>query len=107
MSRPALLAQTPTFTVPRIIPPVGTMVQPPPPEPPPEVTPPWQAPLVAGKFDEAKTFKAIAETFGKIPKAKRVLPTTYTEEPTHDGEDVWCPKGDSEFGEHFNHWLNF
>ena len=42
--------------------------------------------VVAGKFDEAKTFKAIADTFGKIPKAKRVLPMTYTEEPTHDGE---------------------
>lgn len=42
--------------------------------------------IVAGKFDEAKTFKAIADTFGKIPKAKRVLPLTYTDEPTHDGE---------------------
>ena len=42
--------------------------------------------IIAGKFDEAKTFKAIAETFGKLPRAKRVLPTTYTDEPTHDGE---------------------
>ncbi|MDP1822675.1 MAG: pitrilysin family protein [Archangium sp.] len=42
--------------------------------------------IIAGKFDEAKTFKAIADTFGKIPKAKRVLPVTYTDEPTHDGE---------------------
>ncbi len=42
--------------------------------------------IVAGRFDEAKTFKVIADTFGKLPKPKRVLPTTYTEEPTHDGE---------------------
>lgn len=42
--------------------------------------------IIAGKFDEAKTFKVIADTFGKMPKPKRVLPTTYTEEPTHDGE---------------------
>ena len=42
--------------------------------------------IVAGKFDEAKTFKAIADTFGKIPKARRVLPLTYTDEPMHDGE---------------------
>ena len=42
--------------------------------------------IVAGKFDEAKTFKAIADTFGKIAKPKRVLPLTYTEEPTQDGE---------------------
>ena len=42
--------------------------------------------VVAGQFDEAKTFKVIADTFGKIPKPKRVLPVTYTEEPTHDGE---------------------
>ncbi len=42
--------------------------------------------VVAGKFDEAKAFKVIAETFGKIPKPKRPTPATYTEEPTHDGE---------------------
>ncbi len=42
--------------------------------------------VVAGKFDEAKTFKVIADTFGKLAKPKRVLPTTYTDEPTHDGE---------------------
>ncbi len=42
--------------------------------------------VIAGQFDEAKTFKAIADTFGKIPKPKRVLPLTYTDEPTHDGE---------------------
>ncbi|PZR18342.1 MAG: insulinase family protein [Archangium gephyra] len=42
--------------------------------------------IVAGKFDEAKTFKFIADTFGKLPKPRRTLPTTYTDEPTHDGE---------------------
>ncbi|MBL8911795.1 MAG: insulinase family protein [Archangium sp.] len=43
--------------------------------------------IVAGKFDEAKTFKVIADNFGKIPKPKRVLPlATYTDEPMHDGE---------------------
>lgn len=42
--------------------------------------------IVAGRFDEAKAFKAIADTFGKLPKPKRVLPTTYTVEPTQDGE---------------------
>lgn len=42
--------------------------------------------IVAGKFDEQKTLKLIADTFGKLPKAKRPAPPTYTEEPTHDGE---------------------
>lgn len=44
--------------------------------------------VIAGKFDEAKTFKFIADTFGKMPKPKRSLASikTYTEEPTHDGE---------------------
>ncbi|MEW5738780.1 MAG: pitrilysin family protein [Myxococcota bacterium] len=42
--------------------------------------------IVAGRFDEAKTFKAIADTFGKLQKPKRVLPKTYTVEPTQDGE---------------------
>lgn len=42
--------------------------------------------IVAGRFDEAKAFKAIADTFGKLPKPKRTLPTTYTVEPTQDGE---------------------
>ncbi len=43
--------------------------------------------VVAGKFDEAKTFKAIADTFGKIARPKRVMPPpTYTDEPIHDGE---------------------
>jgi zinc protease len=43
--------------------------------------------IIAGKFDEAKTFKVIADTFGKLPKPKRALPpSTYTDEPVHDGE---------------------
>jgi zinc protease len=42
--------------------------------------------VVAGKFDLAKTFTAIAGSFGPIPRPKRVLPTTYTEEPVQDGE---------------------
>jgi zinc protease len=44
--------------------------------------------IIAGKFDEAKTFKVIGDTFGKMSKPKRSLASTqtYTDEPTHDGE---------------------
>ncbi|HVE50645.1 MAG TPA: insulinase family protein, partial [Casimicrobiaceae bacterium] len=42
--------------------------------------------IVAGKFDEAKTLRWIAQAFGKIPKPKRTLPVFWTVEPTHDGE---------------------
>src|SRR5262249_2263893 len=42
--------------------------------------------LVAGKFDEAKTLAMIDAAFSKIPKPTRALPTTYTAEPTQDGE---------------------
>jgi zinc protease len=42
--------------------------------------------IIAGKFDEAKTLKVIADNFAKLPKPKRTLVPTYTEEPTHDGE---------------------
>ncbi len=42
--------------------------------------------VVAGKFDEAKTFKWIADTFGKLPRPARKLISTYTVEPTQDGE---------------------
>ncbi|MDJ1501910.1 pitrilysin family protein [Xanthocytophaga agilis] len=42
--------------------------------------------LVAGKFDEAKTLKLVNEKFGVIPKPTRKLQTTYTDEPTQDGE---------------------
>jgi zinc protease len=42
--------------------------------------------LVAGRFDEEKTLARIVRTFGPIPRPKRVLQTTYTQEPTQDGE---------------------
>lgn len=42
--------------------------------------------VVAGRFDQAKAFKTIADTFGRMAKPKRVLPTTYTVEPPQDGE---------------------
>ncbi len=42
--------------------------------------------LVAGKFDEAKTLAYVHEYFSPIPKPSRVLPKTYTQEPTQDGE---------------------
>ncbi len=42
--------------------------------------------LVAGKFDEEKTLAQVNETFSKIPKPSRTLPTFYTAEPTQDGE---------------------
>ncbi len=42
--------------------------------------------IVAGKFDEAKTIRWIAEAFGRIPKPTRTLPVLWTVEPTHDGE---------------------
>jgi zinc protease len=41
---------------------------------------------VAGKIDESKTLAMINEYFGKIPKPTRVLPKSYTVEPTQDGE---------------------
>jgi len=45
--------------------------------------------IVAGKFDEAKTFKVIADTFGKMTKPTRAIPlATYTQEPVHDGEST-------------------
>lgn len=42
--------------------------------------------IVAGKFDEAKALEYIAKHFGALPKPKRVLDKTYTEEPAQDGE---------------------
>src|SRR6266540_3723290 len=42
--------------------------------------------LVAGKFDEEKTLALVNETFSKISKPSRTLPTFYTAEPTQDGE---------------------
>jgi zinc protease len=41
---------------------------------------------VAGKIDEAKTLVMINNYFGKIPRPSRVLPKSYTVEPTQDGE---------------------
>ena len=42
--------------------------------------------IVAGKFDEAKALRWIANAFGKIPTPKRKLPDLWTVEPTNDGE---------------------
>jgi len=42
--------------------------------------------LVAGRFDEPKTLALIHSIFGPIPRPKRVIQTTYTVEPTQDGE---------------------
>jgi zinc protease len=42
--------------------------------------------MVAGRFDEAKVLAQVNDAFGKIPKPSRVLPPTYTVEPTQDGE---------------------
>ena len=42
--------------------------------------------LVAGKFDQAQTLRAISRLFGAIPKPKRTLPEFWTVEPTQDGE---------------------
>ena len=42
--------------------------------------------LVAGKIDEAKTLKMIDKYFTALPKPSRMLPTTWSSEPTQDGE---------------------
>lgn len=42
--------------------------------------------VVAGKFEEAEALEYIEKYFGVIPKPKRKLPQTYTEEPAQDGE---------------------
>lgn len=42
--------------------------------------------LVAGKIDEQKTLNLVHEYFAPIPKPDRQIITTYTEEPTQDGE---------------------
>ena len=41
--------------------------------------------VVAGKLDSDKTLGLINKYFGAIPRPKRVLEETYTEEPTQDG----------------------
>jgi zinc protease len=42
--------------------------------------------IVAGKFDEAKALEYTQKYFGAIPRPARKLNTTYTEEPSQDGE---------------------
>lgn len=42
--------------------------------------------IVAGKFDKEKTLQWIQQYFAPIPKPSRVIPATYTVEPTQDGE---------------------
>ncbi len=42
--------------------------------------------VIAGKFDEAKAMELVEKYFGKLPKPKRKLDKTYTEEPPQDGE---------------------
>jgi len=42
--------------------------------------------IVTGKFDQAKTLKLIAGTFGPIPRPKRVIDPTYTVERAQEGE---------------------
>jgi len=41
---------------------------------------------VAGKMDELKTLAMINDYFGKLAKPTRVMPKSYTTEPTQDGE---------------------
>jgi zinc protease len=41
--------------------------------------------LVAGRFDEARALRLVAQHFGKIPKPRRKLPPLWTIEPTQDG----------------------
>lgn len=42
--------------------------------------------LVAGRFDTDAALRLIGNSFGRIPKPTRVLPTLWTVEPTQDGE---------------------
>lgn len=44
--------------------------------------------VVAGKFDKSEALDLIVKHFGSIPKPKRKLPQTYTEEPAQDGERI-------------------
>lgn len=41
---------------------------------------------VAGKFDEAKTIEMVNQYFGTTPKLMRQIESTYTVDPTQDGE---------------------
>lgn len=42
--------------------------------------------IVSGKFDTAKVLAWVHQSFGAIPKPKRVLPRLYTLDPAQDGE---------------------
>ena len=42
--------------------------------------------VVAGQFDEAKALSLVQKYFGAIPRPKRKLDPTYTEEPEQDGD---------------------
>jgi zinc protease len=42
--------------------------------------------MVSGKIDEPKVLALVNDYFGKLPKPTRVLPHSYTVEPTQDGE---------------------
>jgi len=42
--------------------------------------------LVAGQFDVDAALRLVVDSFGKIPKPTRSLPTLWTVEPTQDGE---------------------
>lgn len=42
--------------------------------------------IVSGKFVQAKLLTTVAQTFGKIKKPTRKLPTLYTLDPAQDGE---------------------
>ncbi len=44
--------------------------------------------VIAGKFDRDLALELVEEHFGSIPKPKRMLPKTYTEEPPQDGERI-------------------
>lgn len=42
--------------------------------------------VLTGRLSETKTLQAVADSMGKLPRPKRVLDQTYTEEPPQDGE---------------------
>ncbi|QVL34914.1 insulinase family protein [Telmatocola sphagniphila] len=42
--------------------------------------------IITGKFEEANALALVQKYLGSIPKPKRVLSDTYTEEPAQDGE---------------------
>lgn len=42
--------------------------------------------LITGKFDPTATLKLVNKKFGAIPRPERILPKTFTIEPTQDGE---------------------